>query len=350
MADQHGARDDGRKITIVEVAARAGVSIKTVSRVVNREPNVRESTREKVEEAIAALDYRPNPSARGLAGNRSWTLGLLYETPREFGYVRNVLDGVMAACERENYSLLMRPCTEEVDLDGIERFIAQTRIDGAVLTAPICDNDAVISLLEEEGVPFAQLGPAARKSQWLSTQCDDESASRQLTEYLLSLGHRRIGFIKGHPAHASSEKRLSGFLAALKAAGIEPSDALFTQGYFEFESGKTCAEQMLSLADRPTAIYACNDEMAAAVVFVARKFGLSVPDQLSVAGFDDSMVAERTWPPLTTVRQPVVEMADKLTESLIHRLRGQVIARKEDGPQHTCEVIVRESTGVYTAR
>lgn len=349
MAGQHGARDEGRKITIVEVAARAGVSIKTVSRVVNREPNVRESTRERVEEAIAALDYRPNPSARGLAGNRSWTLGLLYEAPREFGYVRNVLDGVMDACERENYALLMRPCAEDVDLDGIERFIAQTRIDGAVLTAPICDNDAVISLLEEEGVPFAQLAPSTRKNAWLSAQCDDESASRQLTEYLLSLGHRRIGFIKGHPAHASSNKRLAGFVSALDAAGIEQSDALFTQGYFEFESGKTCAEQMLSLPERPTAIYACNDEMAAAAVFVARKFGLSVPEQLSVAGFDDSMVAERTWPPLTTVRQPVVEMADELTLSLIHRLQGRPVEANEARAHYACELIVRESTAARAA-
>ena len=336
---------EAQKITIVEVAARAGVSIKTVSRVVNREPNVRDSTREKVEAAIAALGYRPNPSARGLAGNRSYSIGLLYQAPREFGYVRNVLDGVMAACEAEDYSLLMCPCSDEVDLAALERFIAQTRIDGAVLTAPICDSLAVTSLLEEQGVPFGQLAPSAHHGDWLSAQADDERASFELTEYLFALGHERIGFIKGHPAHGSSRKRLAGFTRAMEERGRALDPTLVRQGYFEFESGKTCAAELLSLPERPTAIFASNDDMAAGVVFVAREFGIDVPEQLSVVGFDDSMVAERTWPPLTTVRQPVTTMADALTRNLIRRLRGQSVEADETDAHYECELVVRDSAG-----
>lgn len=342
------ASAEAQKVTIVEVAERAGVSIKTVSRVVNREANVRASTREKVEAAIAELGYRPNPSARGLAANRSWSIGLLYESPREFGYVRNVLDGVLAACEREGYSLLMRPCSATPDRAAIERFVAQTRIDGAVLTSPICDDEAIIELLRDQGIPIARLAPASTLEDALSAQCDDEQAAFELTEYLLSLGHRRIGFIKGHPAHASSRERLAGYTRALRAHGVARDRRLVRQGYFEFESGKRGAEALLRLAEPPTAIFASNDEMAAAVVFVARKLGITVPEQLSVVGFDDSMVAERTWPPLTTVRQPVVAMADALTERLVRRLRGNDLGDEEIDARYGCELIVRDSTGPCT--
>lgn len=336
---------EGQKVTIVEVAAQAGVSIKTVSRVVNREPNVRDSTREKVEAAIAALGYRPNPSARGLAGNRSYSIGLLYQAPREFGYVRNVLDGVMACCENEGYALLMHPCPDDVDVAGIERFIAQTRIDGAVLTAPICDSLAITSTLEEQGVPFAQLSPWTHHADWLSAQADDERASRELTEYLIDLGHERIGFIKGHPAHGSSRKRLAGFVEALEARGIALDPQLLRQGFFEFESGKACAAELLRMRERPTAIFASNDDMAAGVVFVARELGIAIPEQLSVVGFDDSMVAERTWPPLTTVRQPVRSMADALTGSLIRQLRGQTVEDADADAHYGCELVIRGSSG-----
>ncbi|MEY3041736.1 MAG: hypothetical protein RLZZ174_818 [Pseudomonadota bacterium] len=340
--ENHGSRS---RATIVEVAERACVSIKTVSRVVNREPSVSDRTREKVEAAIAALDYRPNPSARGLAGNRSYSLGLLYQAPREFGYVRNALDGVMAACEAEGYALLMRPCQDIPKLDALDQFLAQTRIDGAVLTAPICDDRSVLKLLEDRGIPFCQLSPAPHHASKLSAEADDEKASYELTQYLLDLGHRRIGFIKGHPDHSASEARLVGYLAALKAAGLRRAPALLKQGYFDFESGKTCARKLLSQKLRPTAIFASNDEMASGVLFVARELGISVPDQLSVVGFDDSMVAERTWPPLTTVRQPVQAMADALTRKLIGQLRG----RSLDGPppplRYACELILRGSAG-----
>ena len=334
------------RATIVEVAAAAGVSIKTVSRVVNREASVSDRTREKVEAAIQALGYRPNPSARSLAGNRSYSLGILYQAPREFGYVRNALDGVMAACEAEGYALLMRPCQDVLDLDGVDQFLAQTRIDGAVLTAPICDDDQVMALLTERGVPFCQLSPAAHRSGGLSAHADDEPASRALTEHLLSLGHRRIGFILGHPDHSSSAQRLAGYLRALKRHGLRKDAGLIAQGYFEFESGKACARRLLRRKHRPTAIFASNDEMASGVLYVARELGLKVPEDLSIVGFDDSMVAERTWPPLTTVRQPVTAMADAITRSLIKSLRGHPVAPKDQERHYDCELVLRASSGI----
>lgn len=331
-----------QKVTIVDVAKRAGVSIKTVSRVLNSEPNVRSDTREKVLKAAKALHYQPNPSARGLAGNRSFSIGLLYENPQEFGYVKDALNGVIGTCEAEGYSLLMRPCGEQVNSEEVRKFVAQTRVDGAVLTAPVCDEPEVTDLLEELGVPFAQLAPKAPRSDWIAVQCNDEDASYDMTDYLISLGHRRIGFIKGHPDHGATEKRLAGYRRCLEDHDIPFDRALVIQGYFDFESGQRCARKLLDLPNPPTAIFASNDDMAAGVIFTARERGIGVPEELSVAGFDDSPAASHTWPPLTTIKQPIVEMAARATQRLIGRLRGA--SDEADEETFTCELIVRRST------
>lgn len=330
------------KATITDVAGRAGVSIKTVSRVVNNEPNVRASTRDKVLRAAKALRYQPNPSARGLAGNKSFSLGLLYEAPHEFSYVKNALDGVFRTCQTEGYSLLMRPCNEDLKIDDVHQFLMQTRVDGVILTAPIGDNTGVTHLLTELEVPFAQIAPKKTHPDWTSVQCNDADACYGMTEYLLSLGHRRIGFIKGHPDHGATMNRLAGYKRCLKAYGVAFDRRLVRQGYFDFESGKSCAYKLLECEPRPTAIFASNDDMAAGVIFAAHDLGLSVPRDVSIAGFDDTPTASHTWPPLTTIKQPIVEMASQATRMLIHKLRGAEDTDHEE--VFDCNLIVRSST------
>ena len=325
--------------TIREVAKHAGVSIKTVSRVVNNEPNVRPATRERVMEAVSALDYEPHPAARGLAGHRTFSIGLLYENPHEFSYIQKILEGAHAACETTGHALLLRPCNEELTPALVRQFARQTRVDGLLLTAPIADRSDIISLLVEIGVAFALISPRETYPDRISVNPDDAEAGRTLTEHVLSVGHRRIGWVKGDTRHGASDRRLAGHLDCLRDHGVDTDPALIVDGRFDFESGKRGFHALWQLRDRPTAIIACNDDTAAGVVVAAHEHGVSVPGELSVAGFDDSPTATHTWPALTTVRQPIAAIASRATELLIAGLAGKS-PRQET---FQCELVTRAS-------
>ena len=330
--------------TIFDVAQSAGVSIKTVSRVVNHEPNVRATTRERVLAAIDELNYRPNTAARGLSSQRSYVIGLVYESADEFGYLKHVLDGALASCEAEGYSLLLRPLTLPRDdvLEQLRRFVQQARVEGVILPAPIGDLAGVSELLNELGVPLAALTPKSPKADAVNIFCDDALAMRSLTRVLIDQGHQHIGFVKGHPDHRACDERYRGFRTALDEAGLPLRPELVRQGYFNFDSGRTAAAELLALTQRPTAIVASSDDMAVGVVFEARERGLFIPEDLSVVGFDDTPVGAHCWPPLTTVRQPIAAMAERATMHLIQRLRGEREAVADE--PFRCEVILRRST------
>ena len=330
---------DSRGATIREVAERAGVSIKTVSRVVNNEPNVRPQTREKVLAAVAELDYEPHPAARGLAGRRTFSIGLLYENPHEFSYIQRLLEGAHAACQTTGHVLLLRPCTEGVTPLLVRQFARQTRVDGLLLTAPIADREDITSMLVDSGIGFAQISPREPNPAWPSVCPDDEQAGRALTDHVLSQGHRRIGFITGHPQHGASDKRLAGHLGSLLEHGVDADPALVVEGRFDFESGKRGFEALWRLGDQPTAIIAGNDDTAAGVVVSAHERGIEVPGTLAVAGFDDSPTATHTWPALTTVRQPIAAIGFRATELLIAGLAGEP-PRQET---FSCDVVTRAS-------
>ena len=321
---ERGSATAGRRgATIREVAHRAGVSIKTVSRVVNNEPNVRPETRERVQKAVSDLDYEPLPAARGLAGRRTFSIGLLYENPHEFSYIQRLLEGAYAACENTGHALLLRPCTDDLTPAMVRQFVRQTRVDGVLLTAPIADRSDLISLLVEMGIAFAQVSPRETNPLWTSVGPDDAEASRALTDYVAGLGHRRIGFIKGDPKHGASHKRLAGHLACLRNHGLATDPALIVEGRFDFDSGKRGLDALWQVPDPPTAIIACNDDCAAGVVVAAHERGIGIPGTLSVAGFDDSPTATHTWPALTTVRQPIAAIAFRATQLLIANIVGE---------------------------
>ncbi|MCP8898029.1 LacI family DNA-binding transcriptional regulator [Gilvimarinus xylanilyticus] len=332
------------KATIDDVAALAGVSMKTVSRVVNKEPNVRASTREKVQAAIAQLEYRPSQSARSLAANRSYVLGLLYDNPSA-SYVIDVQEGALQTCRRAGYDLLIHPCRHnEPELaDEVLALVRHSRVDGLILTPPLSDITQLVDGLVEAGVPFVRLSPTENKQACPYVQTNDQEAAYDMTCRLLELGHERIGFIAGHPDHRAVAERYQGYLAALKESRIKFDKTLVVQGYNSFDSGRECAAQLLGMNDRPTAIFASNDDMAAGVIIEAHHRGLAMPAELSVAGFDDTPVAHQIYPSLTTVSQPITEMASKAAELLVKQLQGKAV--QMPAAIMSCRVIVRDSTG-----
>ncbi|MEI9991398.1 MAG: LacI family DNA-binding transcriptional regulator [Rhizomicrobium sp.] len=327
--------------SIYDVARRAGVSIKTVSRVVNRQPNVSAQAQARVMDAVNALSYRPNFFARGLASERSFLIGLLYDNPSE-SYMAGVQIGALRRCREDGYHLIVEQMSmQDPDLGAAVRaLVAQSSLHGLILTPPLCDASAVIAALKAEHVRFVRIASRGALPDGASVSIDDQAAAREMTAYLIGLGHRRIGFIRGHPDHSAAHARFEGYRAALEQADIPFAGELCAQGYFSYQSGLEAGEILLSLKNRPTAIFASNDDMAAAVLATAKRFHLKLPSQLSVAGFDDSLVAQVVWPPLTTCRQPIKEMAAAAVALLVQQPTDDVPPERR--LDH--ELIVRQST------
>lgn len=334
-------------ITVDDVAADAGVSIKTVSRVLNHEPNVSEKTRQKVTESMERLGYRPNPAARGLASNRTNIIALVYDNPSD-NYVVNLQRGALEACSRYDYSLLLSPCNYRApDLgEQIVQNVRQRALAGLILTPPVCDLPDLIHALDETGVDYVRLAPIDREHKGLSVTCDDRSAARDMTLYLIGLGHRRIGYVVGHPDHGAAHERFEGYRDAMRQSGIPIDEALIAQGAHSFESGVACGEQLLAGPSRPTAIFAGNDDMAAGVLYVAHARGIDVPGELSVAGYDDTPLSRQVWPGLTTVCQPIPDMAYAAVEQIVAVQRPMHPGLRQHSPHETLEykIIVRDST------
>jgi LacI family transcriptional regulator len=311
-------------VTIEDVASHAGVSMKTVSRVINNEPFVADLTRAKVMAAMRELGYAPNVSAQRLASGRSYVLGLVFHNAA-WTYINIVQRGLLEECRKEGYGMLMDPCDIErpADQEEILRLVAQQIVDGFIFTPP-CDNiTSLLEKLQSQGVPFVRIAPRDRQDSLPYVAPDDWQGGYDVTEHLLLLGHERIGFVMGHPDHQASHDRLAGFRAALEAHDVPFDPHLVAQGDFHFESGLLCGRILLEADPRSTAIFACNDDMAAGVLAVAHRLDIPVPEALSVAGFDDVPLAQQVWPPLTTVRQPTYEMAQLAAQLLLRLFKGE---------------------------
>lgn len=311
-------------VTIKEVAERAGVSQMTVSRVLNKKAVVKPSTREKVEAAIAELNYRPNMLARGLAGGKSFLIGFLYHNP-SYGYLNEFLHGALEECRELGHHLVV----EAIDMDALEsepsryaEIVRRVGVDGLIVNPPLSDNHELIAALREIGLPFVRIAHGDLSCADLSVVINDADAAKMMTLHLIKRGHRRIAFIVGARNQTSSAMRFAGFKAAMSKHKLHIDRNYIASGDYTFQSGVEATHQLLSLAEPPTAIFASNDEMAAGVIAAAHQRGLRLPDELSIAGFDDTALAQTVWPPLTTIRQPVADMARRsvslLTECLVH--------------------------------
>jgi LacI family transcriptional regulator len=300
----------------------------TVSRVINGEANVRPVTRDNVNAAILALNYAPNPAARSLAGAGPTRIGLLYSNPST-GYLSEFLVGSLDQAGRSDAQLVVAKC--EIGDHEVEtaRQLIDSGIHGLILPPPLCDSVRLLDMLEESGTPTVVVATGQPERHLLSVAIDDRAAARAMTEHLIALGHRRIGFVAGNPNQTASARRMEGFREALEAAGIGWSPELVAEGLFTYKSGLDAAEQLLALAEPPSAIFATNDDMAAAAVAVAHRRHLEVPGDLTVCGFDDTTLATAIWPELTTIHQPIAEMSRAAVELL-----SSAIRRPPDGPVH----------------
>ncbi|MDG5489703.1 LacI family DNA-binding transcriptional regulator [Sphingomonas sp. BGYR3] len=315
--------------TINDVAREAGVSKKTVSRVINQSPLLNAETRERVEAVIARLGYIPNPQARALALRRNFLIGLIHDNPNPH-MVLNVQQGLLEVLRDTEFELIVHPVDRgsPTMLDDIHRFLERQRPYGVMLLPPISEHDSLAALCAGIGTRYVRMGSAAFDDAQHMVASNDREAVRGAVDYLIDAGHRRIGFVHGPIGFRSASERAEGYLSAMEAAGIGVQRTFMAQGDYTFESGMRAAERLLDLSPRPTAVFCSNDAMAAGVLHTARQRGLEVPRDLSIVGFDDTTIASYLWPPLTTVRWPIATMARAAALKLISD--GEAPAEKGD--------------------
>lgn len=332
--------------TIKDVAERAKVSQKTVSRVINDEVNVHPRTRDQVLRAIAALDYRPDPSARSLRSAQTRAIGLLYDNPNPY-YVIAMQTGVLSVCREAGYGLQIHPCDSAApslaqDLIG---HVRDARLAGVVLAPPMSEQQTLVAALLAQDIRLVRIVSGSRDPEDGSACVfvDDHDAAYDITEHLIQLGHQRIGFLWGGRSHKSSGERYEGYAEALRDYGIALDPELVVEGDYSFDDGFRGARRLLALELRPTAIFGSNDEIAAGVLAAARSGGLNVPYDLSIAGFEDSPFSRQSWPALTTARQATEEIGRHAARRLLGLIREQ-----PDAPQlnqgFSPELVIRGST------
>jgi LacI family transcriptional regulator len=330
-------------VTLDDVATRAGVSAKTVSRVVNGERSVRQETRQRVLLAIEQLDYRPNLLARGLSGSHAYTIGLVYDNPNAY-YIMAMQRGALTACDALNFGLQIRPCNSRaVGLaEELRDFASHSRLSGLVLTTPVSERTASLRRLASYQIPFVRILSAARDPRDGSpcVYVDDRDAAYAITVHLLQLGHVRIGFLRGGKHHHASAERLRGYKDALQDYGVHLCNELIIDGDYVFDAGFRGTRRLLELAEPPTAIFGCNDEIAAGALAAAQSAGLQVPYDVSIAGFEDSPFSRHSWPPLTTARQRADVIVERATRMLIAQIGGHEAENQGFSP----ELVVRGST------
>ena len=327
-----------RPVTIIHVAERAKVSVKTVSRVMNNEPNVTPEMREKVMAAVTKLGYSPSNAARRMGGAKSWLLVSFndrkltldnWQSARGNDWIDQMQHGAMLACEKAHYHFMMELIDgESPELErNVTSVVGRLRPDGVLLTPPSSDNPVVLKTLRKMGVPFVRIGSARGKGPGHRVFMDERAATQEITQHLLGLGHRRIALITGSPHHSSSPRKVEAFEKTMQKAGVAAADILIEPGDFTFESGTAAARGLLDRKLPPTAIIGSNDEMTLGALYIAQQRGIRVPDDLSLVSFDDGSGVRFSHPPITAVHQPVAAMAGKGVEMLV------AIAANADMPE-----------------
>jgi LacI family transcriptional regulator len=311
------------RATIREIASAAGVSIATVSRVLNERPGVAAETRGAVLRVVRDHGFTANRSARALSGGRTGLIGVMLPIIAA-PYFASILSGASEALYEQDMRMVLCPTLHhhEREVTLLERLMQGTT-DGAVLMLPE-ESNAELKVLHRKGYAFVIVDPRVALDEGIpAVSAANASGARAVTEHLLSLGHRRIGAITGPRAYLASSERLSGYEGALAAAGVLPDPGIILESTFDIEGGAKAASRLLDAAEPPTAIFAFNDNNAIGALRVARERGIRVPEELSIAGFDDSEMSAIVTPPLTTVRQPLAEMGRMAVSLLIRILENQ---------------------------
>ncbi|MFN6933745.1 MAG: LacI family DNA-binding transcriptional regulator [Tsuneonella sp.] len=319
-------------VTIKHVAADAGVSLQTVSRVINKESSVRPEMQERVQESIDRLGYVPSIAAQRMSGSRSYLILAVNDRERTIAdwrarqgtdWVDQMLLGGMLKCAEHGYRMIF----ELVDThdDHVERelaaAIAALQPDGIILTPPHSDNPRIVGFLGRQKIPFVRIG-SREDGHGIPVTMDDKRMAELATQYLIDRGHERIGFIAGSPEYRLSARRVEGWKAAMESAGLQIG-GLLADGDFSYVSGERAAIELLEGPGRPTAIIASNDQMALATLEVARAREIAVPEQLSLISFDNTPLVHFTQPPLTAVDQPIAETVSCAVDLIIRAQKGE---------------------------
>lgn len=336
-----------KRVSIKDVAIRAGVSYQTVSKVLNGELKVSPATEARISESVRELGYRPNHSARTLRTQRSQMIGYSWsssETEQLNHIVHMFLTGVVSEAEAAGHHVLPFPYRSGDDqVAGYRELIDAGRVDGFVLSSVMYDDPRVI-FLHERDFPFVAFGRSGKQDEFSYVDVDGAAGMRMATEHLLVRGHRRVGLLAWAVATRVSDDRLAGYRQALEAAGLPVDPVLIGHGEPDFESGYAATECWLRLPpdQRPTAVVAMNDLMAIGAMHAAQSLGLTIGRDFAVAGFDDVPLAQYLRPPLTSVRQPIRQAGHLCVDLLVALLTGLPVADSHILLQP--ELVIRAST------
>lgn len=338
-----------RPVTIHDVARHAGVSSMTASRVVNEKHHVSAKTRDLVMASVRALDYRPNLAARA-ARSGVTQIGLLYSNPQSSN-LSGFLMGAFLEAGKLGCQLLIEPTATSASSEAAVKKLLAHGVEAMVLPPPLCDDDTLIRRLRKAGIIIVSFATACPRKDTAAVLIDDFSGAVMMTERLIALGHDEIGFIRGDLSHSTAQRREEGFRSAMESASLPVRAEWIADGDFSYRGGLEAARRILSGDRRPSAIFACNDDMASATLAVAHGLGLIVPDELSVAGFDDTQVATIVWPELTTIHQPIAEMAGRAIELAHEELRRRRAGVAAPVIHHIAELrlVERASTAAAVA-
>lgn len=334
---------NGRKPTINDVAELAGVSKKTVSRVINNSPLVNDATRRGIQGLIKDIGYRPDPQARGLAFRRSYLVGMIYDNPTP-QYVVNIQLGILDVLRGTGFELVVHPCDRKSDtfIEDARRFIEVQKLYGVILTPSVSEDERLAEVLREIGCAYIRIASVALDMERRMVVTNDRLGSREAARHLAKLGHKRIAVIEGRKSFRSTHERRAGFEEGLAEFDVTIPPEYVLQGDYTFDSGLALGAELLDMDPRPTAVFCANDEMSAGVIQALHVAGQTPPESLSVVGFDDFETATRLWPRLTTVRTPAREIGTLAAERLFEFDDDET---PQGGPNQTFpRLIERDST------
>ncbi|MGB3167602.1 MAG: LacI family DNA-binding transcriptional regulator [Alteraurantiacibacter sp.] len=308
----------GGKPTINDVAAAANVSKKTVSRVINKSPLLSEKTRERVEAVIKELGFVPNLQARALALRRNFIIAAIHDNPNA-QFLVSVQQGILEGIADSEFGLMVQPVDRKSPTieEDIRAFLERQRPYGVVLLPPVSERDSLADLCREYGCRYVRMGSVKLDEAEHTVTSNDREAVRDAVTYLIGKGHTKIALIEGPEGFTSPRERRAGFEEAMALARLKVDTSLVRPGQYTFESGVDAAESLMAARATPTAIFACNDEMAIGAMIAFRRAGRRIPEDISIVGFDDTPLSSHVWPALTTVHWPIMKMARTAALKLI---------------------------------
>jgi LacI family transcriptional regulator len=337
--------EGGKRPTINDVARLSRVSKKTVSRVINGSPFVKELTRERVNAVIADLGYVPDPLARGLASKRSYLVGLVYDNPNP-QYVIDMQQGILDVIRGSGFELVVHPCNRQAPdfLPSVRAFVERQKLAGVVLPSSVSEDTALVDVLRAFDCPYIRIASVLLDEPEKSIVTHDAEGAEQAAHHLAELGHTRIAHVSGPNTFRSAHERRAGFVRGLKDHKVKLERQRDIRAAYTYPSGVEAGRKLIAMDDRPTAIFCGNDEMAAGVYQAAREAGLEIPRDISIVGFDDSPLASRLWPGLTSVLLPIRQMGRmSATRLLGDSLVGEPSLEESEGEVHP-RLVVRGST------